>query len=66
VTACQAFHHLDREVMSKYPSNVRNAAPNGGFPESEVTDVRYLQDDEASTCEDLRHLLARIYQRILR
>jgi hypothetical protein len=45
----QAFHHLDREVMSKYASNVRNAAPNGGFPESEVTDVRYLQDDEAST-----------------
>jgi hypothetical protein len=62
----QAFHHLDREVMSKYASNVRNAAPNGGFPESEVTDVRYLQDDEASTCDDLRHLLARIYQRILR
>ena len=62
----QDFHHLDREVMSKYASNLRNAVPDGGFPESRVTDVQYLQDNELSACDDLGRLLARIYQSILR
>lgn len=58
----QAFLHMDRELMSKYALNVRNAAPNGGFPESGVTNVQCLRDSEALACDDLRHLLARIYQ----
>jgi hypothetical protein len=61
----QAFHLLDQEVMSKYAVNVRNAAPNGGFPESGVTHVQYLQDSEALACDDLRRLLERIWQSIL-
>jgi hypothetical protein len=60
------FDHLDREMMTRYALNVRNAAPNGGFPESNVTGVQYLQDSEALACDDFRHLLARIYQRIVR
>jgi len=60
----RAFLHLDREVMSKYALNVSNAGPNGGFPESGVTDVQYVQESEALACDDFRQLLARIYERI--
>jgi hypothetical protein len=61
----EAFRHLDRELMSRYALNVKNAAPNGGFPQSRVTCVQFLQDSEAVACDELRQLLERIYRSVL-